>query len=93
MIDRLGGREEANDDLGSRDLLRITRTLTTPTLIVHGSTDSVIPVSHAREFSAHLNKLKAPHQYIEVKNAGHCPLLTEEGIPLAEIVAKFLTEN
>ena len=43
-----------------------------PTLILHGETDSVVPVSQATELSALLDRLSVPHQMQLLPAEGHC---------------------
>jgi alpha-beta hydrolase superfamily lysophospholipase len=85
LVDRLGGRTPANDELGPRDLLDAAPRVTAETLIVHGTDDPVIPVSHSRELHARLTGCRS--RYVEVAGAGHPPAMD----PLIATITAFLT--
>ncbi|MBB5966500.1 alpha-beta hydrolase superfamily lysophospholipase [Planomonospora venezuelensis] len=97
LIDRLGGREEIDDDLGPRDLLRLAGRMRLPLLIVHGDQDPVIPVSHSRRLRDRLRESGhrggAGPAYLEVAGAGHDPLSEAGGHLVLDRVAGFLSEG
>ncbi len=43
-------------------------------LLYHGEADSTFPVEAVREFDGILSELGIEHEYLEVKNQGHCTL-------------------
>lgn len=51
-----------------------------PMLIVHGDYDQTVPVEHSRRFVEGLKKAGADHQYIEIEDMGHSPLLFEQNM-------------
>ncbi|MFJ9324590.1 alpha/beta hydrolase family protein [Streptomyces globisporus] len=93
MIDRVGGRTEAKDRLGPRDVLRLASRITAPVRIVYGDTDPVIPVSHARALVDSLTATLPDFIYHEVLRGGHHPLIEQAGAYLVEPCAQFLSEG
>ncbi|MBG0831218.1 prolyl oligopeptidase family serine peptidase [Planomonospora sp. ID67723] len=97
LIDRLGGREEIDDDLGPRDLLRLADRMRLPLLIVHGEQDPVIPVAHSRRLRDRLcgsgHRGGADLTYLEVPGAGHDPLSEAGGHLVLDRVVGFLSEG
>jgi dipeptidyl aminopeptidase/acylaminoacyl peptidase len=91
-IDRLQGRRDINDCLGSRDVLRLAGRLEARCLLIHGSNDDVIPVEQSRAFCQHLTALgRRPgrdFQYLEVKAGAH-DLLSD---PAADTITKAISE-
>jgi pimeloyl-ACP methyl ester carboxylesterase len=92
LLERLGGCQELHDAIGPRDLLRLVGALRARLLLVHGSNDQVIPVSHSRDLRDRLRDLgrreEVDFEYLEVPGAGHD--LPTSGPPMAERLAGFL---
>jgi dipeptidyl aminopeptidase/acylaminoacyl peptidase len=95
LLDRLGGSTQVIDHIGPRDLAILSRHIRTRTLIVHGSADATVPVSHARGLHRRLSdEGHCPDlQYLEVRGAGHSPLTEAGGPRLVQRIATFLTDR
>ncbi|MFB7868059.1 alpha/beta hydrolase family protein [Streptomyces sp. NPDC056069] len=93
LLDRLGGRTEITDRFGPRDLLRTAHALRARILLVHGTEDSVVPISQSRTLHQHLIGLQysAELEFIEAPDAGHSPLLDQGGRPIHRRIAEFLS--
>ncbi|WP_424530267.1 alpha/beta hydrolase family protein [Sphaerisporangium viridialbum] len=95
MLDRLGGREEARDELGPRDLLRLAGRMRIPILLVHGELDPIIPVTHSRRLYERLlgtrDRADAEPVYLEVAGAGHDPLSENDGHVTRDRIVAFLS--
>jgi pimeloyl-ACP methyl ester carboxylesterase len=93
MIDRLGGRTTINDDIGPRDLLRLAKDLAARTLLIHGTVDGIIPVSHSQELYAYLVDLgTCPDvSYVETY-AGHTIIGGAHGRPIAKRIIEHLAD-
>ncbi|MFC0542571.1 S9 family peptidase [Kutzneria chonburiensis] len=73
----------------NRDALEACGDIKAPLLIVHGTEDDVIPVSHSRTLASRLRRLGKDFRYVEIRDHGHEP--ADDPHAAAEIVA-FLTE-
>jgi alpha-beta hydrolase superfamily lysophospholipase len=96
-IDRLDGRREIVDHLGSRDVLRLADRLVVRCLLVHGRDDDVIPVEQSRTLCERLSALgrrRGRHfEYLEIENAGHDLLNGPTAETVRMAVCEFLTES
>ena len=64
-----------------------------PMLIVHGDYDQTVPVEHSRRFVEGLKEAGVDHQYIEIEDMGHSPLLFEQNMQwFPELFAFFDTK-
>lgn len=90
MVDRLGGLAEPD---GHQDALSHLDQFPGPLLVLHGTEDDIVPVSHARALRQHLlaagrNEDKDFH-YLEVPGGGHGLLDDVGGTEIAEVLARF----
>lgn len=92
LLNRLGGRTEITDRIGSRDLLRTAQALRAKILLVHGTADSIVPISQSRTLHQQLIDLRygADLEFIEAPDAGHSPLLDQNGRSINHRIADFL---
>jgi acetyl esterase/lipase len=63
---------------------------TAPILILHGSADSMVPVSMSRRLASRLKQLGAPYEYIEIPGANHGFDLQPKQMDLRPAVLDFL---
>jgi len=60
---------------------------------VHGDYDRTVPVEHSRRFVEGLKEAGVDHQYIEIEDMGHSPLLFEQNMQwFPELFAFFDTK-
>jgi pimeloyl-ACP methyl ester carboxylesterase len=91
LLDRLDGTAELDDEIGPRDLLRLAPRMRGPVMLVHGESDTVIPVGHARALATALqDQPGVTLVYREVAGAGH-DLLRPEANELISEVDRFLS--
>ncbi|WP_055482538.1 alpha/beta fold hydrolase [Sphaerimonospora mesophila] len=94
MLDRLGGREVIDDDLGPRDMIRLAGRVRSPLLIVHGERDPIIPVTHSRRLYERLREIGDREggdlTYLEVAGVGHDPFVEGDGHIVLDRVVDFL---
>jgi pimeloyl-ACP methyl ester carboxylesterase len=73
-IEQLGGLKRIDDALGSRDVLRVCKSLSAPLLLIHGSKDETIPVEQSRLLRLRLSELGriegVDFEYLEA-DSGH----------------------
>lgn len=60
--------------------------ITVPLLLIHGTDDKVIPISHSRRL---FQKANEPRLYFEVENAGHNNVMYEAGETYWETINSF----
>jgi carboxymethylenebutenolidase len=63
-----------------------------PTLILHGTADTIVPVSNARDLDTLLNQLGVPHQLKLLPNQGHWFDPTAQ-LQILMTTAQFLTQH
>ncbi|MCZ4608223.1 alpha/beta fold hydrolase [Streptomyces sp. Lzd4kr] len=92
LLERTGARTPVCDEFGPRDLLRATRTLRARTLLVHGSADRIIPVTHSRRLHEQLRTTGecASLEYVELPDAGHDPRKGGDADRLEALIAAHL---
>lgn len=73
LIERLDARRPIEDDLGSRDLVRLGARIRCPVLIAHGGLDERIPVDQARAIVSAIDAAEV--RYLELADRGHAVLL------------------
>lgn len=61
-----------------------------PVFLLHGDTDSVVPVHHSREFAAALKEQGSPFTYHEAHGLGHDDAIAE---PFQREIVEFLTDT
>ena len=61
-----------------------------PVLLMHGDSDSIVPVHHSRDFAAALKKQGSPVTYREVSGVGHDDAIAE---PFQREIVEFLTDE
>lgn len=87
LIDRLHGAAEPDDGYGPRDLLQVVHRMRGRVLLVHGSDDAVIPVSHSRALAGALESVPGVDvTYREVRGADHQVLRSDPSL-VAEVCA------
>lgn len=94
LIEQLAGGEELHDDLGPRDVLRLSRALRAKLLIVHGERDEMIPVNQSRALRQRLLMLGrregVDFEYLEVPDGGHDLTMGAHTDALYASVVRFL---
>ena len=71
FIDGAGRIEQVPFWDGSISPIKETAKVNVPMLIIHGSVDQRVPVSHSKKYIKQLEKDGIPYEYIELKNADH----------------------
>jgi pimeloyl-ACP methyl ester carboxylesterase len=61
------------------------RAITTPTLIVHGTADAIVPIDESRELAARLSDV----ELLEFEGSGHVPTMTRPNEVVAAIRRRF----
>lgn len=94
LLERLDGRAELMDDLGTRDAWRLVPAVAADLLVVHGGRDAVIPVAQSRELMDRLSEAGrvggAGVHYLELPDEGHYPLRAQDGTPMHRVIVDFL---
>ncbi|WP_214105669.1 alpha/beta hydrolase family protein [Acrocarpospora catenulata] len=90
LIERLGGREAIDDELGPRDLVLLCHRIAARLLIVHGCLDEVIPVSQSQRLCDHLRRTGRDFTYVESPTGGHDPTHGPHGPELIDRLVGFL---
>lgn len=97
MIDRLRGRDPADDTLGPRDLDVLAERIEVPVFCAHGARDDVIPAAHSRRIVERLRgsgRLEPSDvHYRELADAGHDPLEGPGSAALMRELVAFLLEG
>ncbi|MFE5946995.1 alpha/beta hydrolase family protein [Streptomyces sp. NPDC056480] len=95
LLDRLGGHTEIHDVLGPRNLLSATTGLRAKTLLIHGTEDSIVPVSHSRELYQHLTKVGrcTSLSYVEAPGEGHSPRYDADRRPIGRLINAFFADQ
>lgn len=90
LVERLGGRVPAGDELGQRDLLRLGTRIRARLLLVHGDRDPIVPARHSRRLAAALAGTGGWLRYRELAGGGHDPLVEPAGESLLAETVAFL---
>lgn len=94
LVDRLGGAQELNDEVGPRDVLRLCHALRAKLLIVHGERDEKVPVAQSRTLRQRLLELGrregVDFAYLEVPDRGHDLTADAPTQALHERLVRFL---
>ncbi|GAA2775266.1 S9 family peptidase [Saccharopolyspora taberi] len=87
---KLGALEEIDDDLGTRDVLRLCPSISAPLLLMHGTDDEVIPVEQSRALRNRLLESGAADRldYRELP-AGHHEVVTGRSGEVRDAVTRF----
>lgn len=64
-----------------------------PMLIIHGTADKVVPVTHSRDLAATLQKLGSDYWYVEIAGAPHTFDLQPAQMDLRPVVLAFLAKH
>lgn len=95
LIEQLGGLQEAHDESGPRDVLRLCHALRARLLIIHGDRDDRIPVGQSRALRQRLLALGrregADFTYLEIPGGGHDLATGAHTQTLREQLVRFLT--
>jgi pimeloyl-ACP methyl ester carboxylesterase len=70
--------------------IELVRHITCPTLILHGTNDTVVSIDEARRLA---DAFPAPPYWIEVPDARHTDVVDKGGEALLDRVAEFLNES
>ena len=86
---KLGALEEIEDDLGTRDVLRLCPSLAVPLLLMHGADDDVIPVEQSRALRGRL--VESGHAGLVYRElaAGHEDVVTGRSAEVRDTVTRF----
>ncbi len=82
-----------NQKLKDDSPLRFAKQIDIPILLVHGSADMAVDISHSKAMARALKRARKPHQLLQLKDAGHSLVKPADRLAMLEHLEEFLAND